>query len=63
MSIEVVVTALVSGMIGTVVGVFMAHSVIKPLREAQLQYIECLQVGAPKDNCAKRYLLPQEPRT
>ena len=63
MSVEVVVTAIVSVMIGTVVGVFMAHSIIKPLREAQLQYTECLEVGAPKDNCAKRYLLPQEPRT
>lgn len=50
-------------LIGSVFGMLITLHAMDTLAEARLQYMGCLQVGAPKDNCAKRYLLPQEPRT
>jgi hypothetical protein len=53
--------------VGFFVGVLIGGAVMNVaqprLNAAQLQYTECLEVGAPKDNCAERYLLPKEPRT
>jgi hypothetical protein len=50
-------------LIGSVFGMLITLHNMDTLGEARLKYIECLQVGAPKDNCAKQYLLPKEPRT
>lgn len=56
----------ISFVLGITVGLFFGMLItlhnMNTLGEARLKYMECLQVGAPKDNCAKQYLLPREPR-
>ncbi len=49
-------------LIGSVFGMLITLHNMDTLGEARLSYMGCLQVGAPKDNCAKQYLLPKEPR-
>lgn len=49
---------------GMFMGAFLATKTIDEhggtLKEAQASYTRCISDGAPPDNCAKKYLLPEE---
>jgi len=55
-----VFTAAAGLWVGAWIGAAINDAGVYKLSEAQASYTRCVTDGAPPDNCAKTYLLPEE---